>query len=91
MDSSSPENVDKPVDPVSVLKTIEKLTESLKGEIRMTIFVYLLIYKELSLSGLSKLLNKPKTSVFHHVKKLVESGLLEKNKKAGMKDVYYSV
>ncbi|MFW9998140.1 MAG: winged helix-turn-helix domain-containing protein [Candidatus Odinarchaeota archaeon] len=78
-------------DPEQLLSTIDNITGLLRTGPRAFILYSLLIYKELSLSELSKKLNKPKSSLHHHIKQLVDGKVIKKARREGQKDVYYSV
>jgi DNA-binding transcriptional ArsR family regulator len=71
------------------LKSFKKVLELLKGKLRSNIFLLLLVHGELSLTRLCEVMGKPKTTVFHHVSRLIETGLIMKEKRG--KDVYYSI
>lgn len=44
--------------------------EVLQDQTRFEIFLHLLVYKKLTLKQLAKFLNKSKTTIFHHIRKL---------------------
>jgi DNA-binding transcriptional ArsR family regulator len=62
----------------------------LSHETRLSIFLYLLIYHELTLDELSIHLGKSKSTIHHHVQKLLEAGILKEYIKPGSKVRYYS-
>jgi DNA-binding transcriptional ArsR family regulator len=70
--------------------------EVLEDETRISIYVYLLVHKELTLKQLSEYLNKGKTTIHHHIRKLEESGIVayredKKDAKRQLKTRYYSL
>ncbi len=69
--------------------------EVLKDETRFTIFIYLIVYRKLTLLELSKYLNKGKTTIHHHIRKLEEAGIVvweeSKEDKKKLKTRHYSV
>ena len=50
------------------------LANVLKSKVRLEIFFLLTIYRELSLTELSKLAKKSKPALHRHLQKLIESG-----------------
>jgi DNA-binding transcriptional ArsR family regulator len=53
----------------------------LKSQIRFRIFSLLHLYPELSLSDLSIKMGKSKSTIHHHLKELIDSGLIEVSRK----------
>ncbi len=55
----------------------KSIVDVLKSKIRFRIFSLLHLYPELSLSELSKKMNKSKSTIHHHLKELIEYELVE--------------
>jgi DNA-binding transcriptional ArsR family regulator len=55
----------------------KSIVDVLKSDIRFRIFSLLHLYPELSLSDLSKKMCKSKSTMHHHLKELIDSGLIE--------------
>jgi DNA-binding transcriptional ArsR family regulator len=68
---------------------------SLKDETRLKIFIYLTVYQKLTLKQLSEILNKGKTTIHHHIRKLEEKAIIkweeEESEKKKLKTRYYSI
>lgn len=79
------------IDPEEILNTLDKLTELLRAESRLNVLFYLLIHKELSFTELADLLGKPKSSLHHHIEKLVKDNIVRKTRKEGQKDIFYTI
>jgi DNA-binding transcriptional ArsR family regulator len=74
---------------------VQSILKTLKDETRQLIFILLMINKKLTLKQLSDILNKGKTTVHHHIKRLEEGRIVmwkekEEDKKK-LKTRYYSL
>lgn len=74
---------------------VQSILKTLKDETRQLIFILLMINEKLTLKQLSDLLNKGKTTVHHHIKRLEEGRIVmweekEADKKT-LKTRYYSL
>ena len=73
---------------------VDVIFKQLKDESRMKIFVYLMTNEKLTLKQLSEALNKGKTTIHHHIKRLEEVGIIgweerkEEKKKLKTRDYY---
>ncbi|MFW9779898.1 MAG: winged helix-turn-helix domain-containing protein [Candidatus Heimdallarchaeota archaeon] len=68
----------------------------LEDETRISIYVYLMVYGELTLKQLSEHLHKGKTTIHHHIRKLEESELVgyredKKDARRQLKTRFYSL
>lgn len=94
MNKKIAENLDN-VDDNSKLPHSSKINviKTLSNETRVSIFLYLLIYQKLSLDDLKKLLNKKaKSTIFHHIKILQDSGLVKEfGTKEGTKIKFFGI
>ncbi|TXT53777.1 MAG: hypothetical protein BAJALOKI2v1_870013 [Promethearchaeota archaeon] len=61
---------------VSVENSVSAFIEMMESPIRMHLFFYLSTFGEMSLSELSNVLNKPKSTINHHTLFLEEKGIL---------------
>ncbi len=68
-----------------------KIMKVLSNEIRASIFLYIVIFHELTLERLSELLSKSKSTIHHHIQQLMAIGIVEEGTKAGKKTKYYRV
>ncbi len=59
----------------------EKILQMLQDQTRFSIFLHLLIYKKLTLKQLAEYLNKSKTTIFHHIRKLEQLKLIKSEAK----------
>ncbi|MFX0183799.1 MAG: ArsR/SmtB family transcription factor [Candidatus Hodarchaeota archaeon] len=74
---------------------VQNILKTLKDETRQLLFILLMINEKLTLKQLSDLLNKGKTTVHHHIKRLEERRIVmweekEADKKT-LKTRYYSL
>ena len=71
------------------------LSEVLKSKVRLEIFFLLTVYRELSLTDLSKLANKSKPALHRHLQKLIDSGFVRESKeekvRGSIKAKYYEL
>lgn len=78
-----------------VEKTTFDIYKALKDETRLAIFLYLMINQKLTLKQLSEALDKGKTTIHHHIRKLEDSGIViweeKKEDKKKLKTRYYSL
>ncbi len=72
---------------------LDALKELTTHPLRMQIFFYLVTFQEISLSDLSSILRKPKTTVHHHVRQLEKKGILIAREETvkNYKEKYYSL
>ncbi len=67
----------------------------LKDEIRLTIFLCLMVNHKLTLKQLSEILNKGKTTVHHHIRRLEDEEIIvweaKEADKRKLKTRYYSI
>lgn len=67
------------------------IIKALNIESRFSIYLYLLIFNELTLDDLCKLMNKSKSTIHHHIKELIGSNFLKEYTKSGSKTKYYKL
>lgn len=72
-----------------------RLLRLLQDETRLTIYIHLLVYDKLTLKQLSEYLGKGRTTIYHHIKKFEEEGILtwieRKEDRKKLKTRYYSI
>ncbi|NHJ41105.1 MAG: winged helix-turn-helix transcriptional regulator [Asgard group archaeon] len=68
-----------------------QIMKAIKNEAKQSILVYLLIYNELTLDQLSKLVNKSKSTIHHHMQQLLDLNLISEESKPGSKTIYYKI
>jgi DNA-binding transcriptional ArsR family regulator len=78
------ESIIDETDPLRIIK-------ALSIESRYSIFLYLLIYNELTLDELSNLLGKSKSTIHHHIQELIDVSVVNEYTKAGSKTKYYKL
>ncbi|MHA2243497.1 MAG: helix-turn-helix domain-containing protein [Candidatus Hodarchaeales archaeon] len=78
-----------------VEKTTYEIYKALKDESRLTIFLYLNTNQKLTLKQLSDALDKGKTTIHHHIRRLEDRGIVvweeKKEDKKKLKTRYYSL
>lgn len=67
------------------------IIKALNVESRFSIYLYLLIFNELTLDDLCKLMNKSKSTIHHHIQELIISNFIEEYTKPGSKTKYYKL
>ncbi|NHJ49242.1 MAG: winged helix-turn-helix transcriptional regulator [Asgard group archaeon] len=70
---------------------LKRLAKTLTIESRVSIYLYLLMYNELTLDKLAKLMNKSKSTIHHHVSELIAIDFIEDYIKPGSKTRYYKL
>ncbi|MFX1283209.1 MAG: ArsR/SmtB family transcription factor [Promethearchaeota archaeon] len=70
-------NKEKKGDKILPNSLIYRVNEMLKDETRLAIHLCLLTYEKLTLKQLSRILQKGKTTIHHHMKKLEEVGIIK--------------
>ena len=73
---------------------LSQIITLLSDENRITIFIYLLVNKKVTLKQLSDQLGKGKTTVHHHIKKLEKENIVvweEEESRRKLKTRYYSI
>jgi predicted transcriptional regulator len=73
------------------IANMKKLIKALMIESRFSIYLYLLIYNELTLDRLATLMNKSKSTIHHHISELISLDLIEEYVKPGSKTRYYKL
>ncbi|MFX0205200.1 MAG: ArsR/SmtB family transcription factor [Candidatus Hodarchaeota archaeon] len=72
-----------------------RIFKALQDETRLAIYICLTVYKSLTVKELSDLLNKGKTTINHHLRKLDEAGVIvwkiKADDKKKLKTRYYSI
>lgn len=78
-----------------VEKTPFEIYKVLKDESRLAIFLYLMTNQKLTLKQLSEALDKGKTTIHHHIRRLEDTGIViweeKKEDKKKLKTRYYSL
>ncbi|HUU78098.1 MAG TPA: winged helix-turn-helix domain-containing protein [candidate division Zixibacteria bacterium] len=73
------------------LETTIRFMDVFNNRARFSIYIYLLIYHELTLDDFSELLQKSKSTIHHHLQKYIELGMIEDSIKPGSKTKYYKI
>ena len=74
-----------------ISRNSREFIKAISVDSRLSIYLYLTIYKELTLEVFSKLLNKSKSTIHHHIKEMLNAGILEEYTKRGSKTKYYKI
>lgn len=67
------------------------IINALNVESRFSIYLYLLIFNELTMDDLCILMNKSKSTIHHHIQELIRSNFIEEYTKPGSKTRYYKL
>ncbi len=65
------------------------LIEIIKQEIPSKIFIFILVFRELSLTRLANLIGKSKATILRHIKPMIERGVVSEVKKEKSRENYY--
>jgi len=68
-----------------------ELIKALSVESRLSIYLYLSIYNELTLEDFSKYMKKSKSTMHHHIQEMLNSKILVEHTKPGSKTRYYKL
>ncbi|MHA1968213.1 MAG: ArsR/SmtB family transcription factor [Candidatus Hodarchaeales archaeon] len=75
--------------------SVENIIDLLQDENRLSIFMYILVNHKVTLKQLSDQLEKGKTTVHHHIRKLEKAGIInweeKEDDKRKLKTRYYSI
>lgn len=68
---------------------IKDYIKAISNETRLSILLLIVVYRDITLDKLSQFLGKSKSTVHHHIQKLLDSELIEEVTKPGSKTRYY--
>ena len=74
-----------------ISKNSRDLIKTISVDSRLSIYLYLTMYNELTLEDFSKLLNKSKSTIHHHIQEMLNSNILTEYTKRGSKTRYYRI
>lgn len=69
--------------------TIKNYIKAISNKTRLSIWYLIVVYRDITLDELSFFLDKSKSTVHHHIQKLLDSELIEEVTKRGSKTRYY--
>lgn len=69
--------------------TIKNYIKAISNKTRLSIWYLIVVYRDITLDELSFFLSKSKSTIHHHIQKLLDSELIEEITKPGSKTRYY--